>query len=205
MLKHRKLIQILTLIIFATLMATGKIQLWMMIFLVGLFLSTFLGRFYCGYMCPINTTMEVIDGNAQKKKRKRIEAPNWMKNPFIRFGVLIFFLGIMAFVFKTGRKLPVLPILFFIGVVLTMFFEPSLFHRYICPSGTLFSIFSIKSKNGYKLKDSGCIQCGQCVRVCPGDAIAWEDKKKDPIINMKDCLVCGKCEEVCPKDVIEYM
>ena len=37
----------------------------MMIFLGSLLLSTFLGRFYCGYMCPINTVMEVIDEDAK--------------------------------------------------------------------------------------------------------------------------------------------
>ena len=205
MLKHRKLIQVLTLIIFAALMATGKIQLWMMIFLVGLFLSTFLGRFYCGYICPINTAMEVVDGNAAKNKRKRIKTPNWMKSSIVRITVLILFLGTMAFVFKTGKKLPVLPILFVLGLVLTIFFEPSLWHRYLCPFGTLLSMFSRKNKKGYRVEDEGCIQCGQCVRVCPGDAISWEDKKEDPIINMKDCLVCGKCQAVCPKDVIEYV
>ena len=205
MLKHRKLIQILTLIIFGVLMGIGKIQLWMMIFLVGLFLSTFLGRFYCGYICPINTAMEVVDGNAAKNKRKRIKTPNWMKSSIVRIGVLILFLGTMAFVFKTGKKLPVLPILFFLGVILTIFFEPSMWHKYLCPFGTLLSIFSRKNKKGYRIEEEGCIQCGQCVRACPGDAISWEDKKENPIINMKDCLVCGKCEKICPKDVIGYI
>lgn len=205
MLKHRKLIQILTLIIFGVLMGIGKIQLWMMIFLVGLFLSTFLGRFYCGYMCPINTAMEIIDGNAAKNKRKRTKTPNWMKSSIVRMSVLILFLGTMAFVFKTGKKLPVLPILFFLGVILTIFFEPSMWHKYLCPFGTLLSIFSRKNKKGYRIEEEGCIQCGQCVRACPGDAISWEDKKENPIINMKDCLVCGKCEKICPKDVIGYI
>lgn len=205
MLKHRKLIQILTLILFVVLISIGKMQLWMMIFLAGLLLSTFMGRFYCGYICPINTAMKVIDGNAAKKKRKRIKTPNWMKSSIIRISVLILFLGTMAFVFKTGKKLHVLPILFFLGVILTIFFEPSLWHKYLCPFGILLSIFSRKNKKGYRLHDEGCIKCGKCVGVCPADAIFWEDKKKDPIINMKDCLVCGKCEDLCPKEVIEYI
>ena len=203
--KHRKLIQIITLIIFATLILIGKMQLWMMIFLAGLLLSTFMGRFYCGYICPINTAMEVIDDNAAKKKRKRIKTPDWIKSPIIRTIVLVLFLGTMALVFKTGKKLPVLPILFGLGVILTIFFEPSMWHKYLCPFGTLLSVFAKKNKKGYRVDDEGCIKCGQCVRVCPADAISWEDKEEDPIINMKDCLVCGKCEEVCPKDVIDYI
>lgn len=203
MLKYRKWIQILTLILFSFLMITGKVQLWMVIFLVSLFLSTFLGRFYCGYICPINTVMEVIDDDASKKKRKRIKTPGWMKNNFVRGVLLVLFLGTMIFVFKTGKKLPVLPILLTLGVVLTIFFEPSLWHRYLCPFGTLLSIFSSKNKKGYRIGDEGCIRCGICVKVCPSDAIAWDDKEKDPIIIKKECIVCGKCSNDCPKKIIK--
>lgn len=202
MFKNRKNIQGLTLILFIALIAIGKMQLWMMIFLVSLLLSTIKGRIYCGYICPINTAMEVIDDNAAKKKRKRMKTPNWMKSPILRFLTLGLFLGTMVIVFKTGKKLPVLPVLFGLGVVLTIFFEPSLWHRYLCPYGTLLSIFSSKNKNGYKIADEGCIQCGICVKVCPADAISWDNKEKDPIINMKDCLVCGKCSNKCPKKII---
>ncbi len=203
--KNRKLIQAVALIGFLALIALGKMQLWMMIFLVGLLLSSFMGRFYCGYICPINTAMEVIDANASRKKRKRLKTPDWIKSPIIRAAILVLFLATMGFVFKTGKKLPILPILFILGIVLTIFFEPSLWHKYLCPFGSLLSIFSRKNKKGFKIEDKGCIQCGQCVRVCPGDAISWEDKKKDPTINMSDCLVCGQCEKICPKDVIEYV
>lgn len=203
--KYRKQIQLLTLIVFIGLIVIGKMQLWMIIFLAGLLLSTFMGRFYCGYICPINTAMEVIDDKARKNKRKRMKSPDWMKSPVIRGLILILFLGTMFIVFKTGKKLPVLPILFALGVLLTLFFEPSLWHKYLCPFGTLLSVFSRKNKKGYKVDEESCIQCGQCVRVCPADAISWENKKENPIIEKKDCLVCGQCEKICPKDAIEYM
>lgn len=203
MLKHRKWIQLIALILFSFLMITGKVQLWMVIFIVSLFLSTFLGRFYCGYICPINTVMEVIDDDTSKKKRSRIKTPAWMKNNIGRVVMLVLFLGTMIFVFKTGKRLPVLPILFILGVVLTIFFEPSLWHRYLCPFGTLLSIFSSKNKNGYTIGDEGCIRCGMCAKVCPSDAITWDDKEKDPIIIKKECIVCGMCSKACPKKIIK--
>lgn len=204
MAKYRKWIQWVTLLVFGVLIFTGKVQVWMVVFVGGLLISTFKGRLYCGYLCPINTVMEVIDDNAEKKKRKRLKTPNWMKSKVVRGIALGMFLGTMVIVFKTGKKLPVLPALFLLGVLLTIVFEPSLWHRYLCPYGTLFSIFSRKNKVGYKVEDEGCIKCGICVRACPTDAISWENKKEDPVINKNECIVCGKCEKKCPQEVISY-
>lgn len=201
--KYRKTIQIISIVFFGLLMALEKIQIWMGVFLIGLLLSTFLGRLYCGYICPINTGMEVIDNNAKKNRRKRRETPKWMKSSWVRYGILGLFLGTMVIVFKTGKKLPVLPALFGIGIILTIFFQPELWHRYLCPYGTLLSIFSRLNKRGYAIKDEGCTQCGLCVRNCPSDAIIWENRKEDPIIIKNECLQCGKCKEVCRFDAIE--
>ena len=105
-------------------------------------------------------------------------------------------------VFNTGKKLPVLPALFGIGIVLTIFFQPELWHRYLCPYGTLLSIFSRFNKKHYKIEDEACIKCGLCVRTCPSDAIIWEGKTKSPFIVKNECLLCGKCKEACPTDSI---
>lgn len=202
--KYRKSIQIGSLILFGALTFIGKVQLWMGIFLVGLILSTFLGRFYCGYLCPINTSMEGIDNKRRKNKKKARKTPAWAKNKFVRYGMLLGFLGAMVFVFRTGKKLPVLPIFFFLGVSLTLVFEPSFWHRYLCPYGTLLSIFSKKSYRGFNIEE-GCIRCGICVRNCPSDAITWDNKLEDPEILKNECLVCGRCEELCPEETIDYI
>lgn len=204
MAKYRKWIQWIALLSFGFLIFKDRAQVWVILVVGGLLLSTFKGRLYCGYLCPINTVMEVIDNNAEKKKRKRLKTPNWMKSNLVRGMGLVIFLGTMVLVFRTGKKLPVLPALFLLGVLLTIIFEPSLWHRYLCPYGTLFSIFSRKNKTGYKVEDEGCIKCGICVRACPTDAIIWESKQLDPVINKSECIVCGKCEKKCPREVISY-
>ena len=48
--KLRKFVQVLSLVLFVGLIALGKMQLWMLIFGGSLLLSTFFGRFYCGYI-----------------------------------------------------------------------------------------------------------------------------------------------------------
>jgi len=202
-LKRRKVIQISTTILFIILVALGKVQLWMAIFGIGLLLSTYFGRFYCGYICPINTGMELIDSNADKNKRKRKSVPEIYKKVWIRYGILVLFLGTMIMVFKTGKKLPVLPLLFGLGIIITIFYRPEFWHKYLCPYGTLLSIFSKFGKRSYKVDNEDCIKCGKCVRTCPSDAILWEDKKDYPIIIQNECLLCGRCKEICPTDAIK--
>lgn len=200
--KKKKTVQIIALILFALLIVLGKIQLWMAIFGGSLILSTYFGRFYCGYICPINTGMELIDDNANKNKRKRKSVPGIFKNPIVRYGILALFLGTMVMVFKTGKKLPILPILFGLGIVITIFYKPEFWHRYLCPYGTLLSIFSRFNKKTYAVHNEECIKCGKCVGACPADAFIWENKKEYPVIIKNECLQCGRCVGVCPTDSI---
>lgn len=199
----RKIIQIIALIVFIVVIALGKMQMWMIVFGGSLLLSTYFGRFYCGYLCPINTGMEVIDNHADKKKRKRRETPKFFKYAVVRYGILIIFLALMAFVFITGKKLPILPILVVLGILLTIIYKPEFWHRYLCPYGTLLSIFSKFNRKTYKVHEDDCIKCGQCVRVCPADAYIWEDRKDFPFIIKNECLQCQKCVKVCPTKTIK--
>ena len=155
--KKRKIVQIITSILFILLIILGKVQIWMAIFAGILILSTYFGRFYCGYICPINTGMELIDDNANKKTKTRKAAPKSFKK-FIRYGILALFLGILVIVFNTGKQLPVLPILFGLGIIITIFYKPEFWHRYLCPYGTLLSIFSRFNKKTYAVSNEEIIK-----------------------------------------------
>ena len=48
-----------------------------------------------------------------------------------------------------------------------------------------------------------CIQCGDCILVCPVNAIQLIDKK--PVIDRSLCTVCGKCAAVCNAQAIEVL
>lgn len=45
-----------------------------------------------------------------------------------------------------------------------------------------------------------CTGCGQCVSVCPADAIMVQDAKA--IINQSLCRQCGICADECPVQAI---
>ncbi|MGB9678512.1 MAG: 4Fe-4S binding protein [Thermoanaerobacteraceae bacterium] len=51
-----------------------------------------------------------------------------------------------------------------------------------------------------KVDDSLCIGCGNCVRVCPFNAIKIEDGIA--YINPEKCRDCGRCIDICPVGAI---
>ncbi len=49
----------------------------------------------------------------------------------------------------------------------------------------------------------GCLGFGDCMRVCPFDAIKMVDGL--PRIDVDKCVACGKCIAACPRGIIELM
>lgn len=198
------MVQSVFLLAFISLLLLGKVQLWMMVFLGSVAAAFFFGRFYCGWLCPINTIIEVMDTSYKSLGITRKPVPKLIKSPFVKYGMLFLFLSTMIFVLKTGHKLPVLPILLALGVVASLIFVPAMWHRYLCPYGTLLSLAGRTSKYGYSVAKKDCIKCGICKGVCPGEAIKMQDNKVFPQINSMLCLQCAECVSACPKQVISY-
>src|SRR5690554_94556 len=63
----QKVTQLVFLLFFIYLIFIGKIQLWMLLFLVGLVTSALFSRYYCGWICPINTGMRMISTFKEKR------------------------------------------------------------------------------------------------------------------------------------------
>lgn len=194
--------QIVFLVLFTVLVATGKMQLWMAVFGVGVLLSIFLGRLYCGWACPINTVMRAVSWIKKKLKIKSFNTPKLFKKQWIRYVVPGLFVASFVFVMVSGKKLPVLPGLLAIGVVLTFFFPEEFWHRYLCPYGTILSLVSSKSRCSVCIDDEACINCRVCKSVCPAEAIEHEDGKYT--IKKKDCLICLECQRKCSVSAITY-
>ena len=65
------------LLFFVSLLRMGRMQLWMMVILATVLLAAGLGRFYCGWICPINTLMGLVEGLARKMGWKGRPVPGW--------------------------------------------------------------------------------------------------------------------------------
>ena len=199
----QKIVQAIFLVLFAVLIMAGKMQLWVGIFALSVLLAIFFGRFYCGWLCPINTLMKATTWVKKKLKIGSLKIPQLLTHPFFRYAFLALFLLTFAFVMKTGHKLPVLPSLLIMGIGLTLFFPEELWHRYLCPYGTILHFSGARSQKALVVNPELCNSCGRCSKVCSGGAI-WRSSDKKYHIDRGLCLLCLDCVAVCPQGAISY-
>ncbi|MBN2875047.1 MAG: 4Fe-4S binding protein [Spirochaetales bacterium] len=195
--------QVLFLALFALLVAKGRIQMWLAVFGAGALLSVVFSRFYCGWICPMNTLFKPIDWLYRKLGIKRARTPLFIKKPVFRYAILIAFVGSMLLTRKLGMELPLLAYVTALAVFITLFYEEALWHNHLCPYGTILNLTSRKAVKSEKIDEAGCIACGRCRTVCPTHAIDITPEKKMRI-RTADCITCHACEAVCPVGVISY-
>jgi electron transfer flavoprotein alpha subunit len=53
-----------------------------------------------------------------------------------------------------------------------------------------------------KIITEKCVRCGLCVKACPFGALAQNERKEIPVIDLMKCTLCGACVESCKFDAI---
>ncbi len=170
--------------------------------LVGIGLVLFVGRTFCGHLCPVGSVQEL----AWNVPGRKIDIKKTQYLEGLRLGIfvaivagalysinLIDYTGIYEFFSLT---LSVGFVVFLLFLVLAVFmYRPVC--RGICPFGLLFSIpahFSL-----YRLRRTrNCINCRKCEKACPAH-VAERDASK------RECYLCARCTAVCPVNgALEY-
>jgi len=65
-----------------------------------------------------------------------------------------------------------------------------------CPAGVCNALLT------FTIDEEICIQCGQCARACPANAITGERKVNPFVIDQETCIHCGACRNICPVGAI---
>ena len=58
---------------------------------------------------------------------------------------------------------------------------------------------------GYKKCPFGCLGLGDCMTVCPENAISIDEEKNIAIFNHSKCIGCDLCTKECPNSLIEVV
>lgn len=198
-------IRLLFLAIFFFLLASGKSMLWLGLFAISLVVALIFGRFYCGYVCPINTLMIATEHLAKKLNLQTKSMPKWLNNAYLPWIFLI--LSITAIIISQKLlhiKLPIMLIWLVIGLAVTLRFQQAVFHNHLCPFGILQRTFGRLARLSKKVDADSCIGCKLCENVCPAEAIAVDIQSKKAVINSALCHQCTNCRQICPKDAVHY-
>lgn len=191
--------------LFILFMVLGKPMLWLLLFAVGLVLTPWLGRVYCGWACPMNTVMTPISMIMKKTGRKQKDAPGWLKNGVVAWASLI--LSVMLTIAGRQilkRNIPVLLIWLAIAVIMTFFYQTSVFHKWLCPFGAPLKIAGRFARMSRHVDAAACKAHGNCVRACPSAAIAIHAMDGVAAIDPSICHQCLNCSSVCPEHAIHY-
>lgn len=208
------IVELIMLVLFVALFVSKRIQLWMILFAASVLLTTLFGRFYCGWICPIRTVQRPLTWLKKKLHWPSRPGPAFLRRPVVRWGILAVFILLLVMVQVRGRQLPVLPALLGLGVLTSLVFSEGLWHRWLCPYGTILSLPARLSRQHLTIRQSACISCGQCAKVCPALAVEVsrpagsdqrpDQKKRNYQIRREDCLLCLDCQRICPTKTIRY-
>lgn len=200
----RQVFQVVFLGVFLALMILGKAQIWMALIFISIALASLFGRFYCGWMCPINTLIRPTQWISKKLNCNKKQVPNLFKSKklkYIAFALFLIGLSYTIYTITQGRKFPLPLIIIPIALIITFFINENTWHTYLCPWGTLLSFTSRFSK--YRIQASQCLGCSLCKTSCPADAVIV-DKNHGTFSSPTDCLLCFKCIEKCPSNIMKY-
>lgn len=164
----------------------------------------FLGRFFCGYVCPIGAFQDFFKYLGNKLQIKEIKLPSWKHfhleaiKYFIMVLVLVFsILGLgniispfspwvgylnlfMGFTIKTGT-------IVLLAIAVLSLFIRRIFCRLFCPLGAFQALLSVIGPSRLE-RDQNCNGCTYCLKNCP----VYIEKPREKEIS-PECIRCMEC------------
>ena len=183
--------------------------------------SIFLGRSFCGWICPLGTLQEIFNVIGKKIFKKKREIPRhidrWLK--YLKYVMLVFTIWVTwvygELVIKSfdpwssylsilglggGGELIYVGIIILIALLLLSMVYNRFFCKYLCPLGAFLGIVSLISLVKIRRNENTCINCGVCNMVCPVGIDVMHQKTT----GNAECIKCQLCTLSCPiKDTLE--
>ncbi|MBQ9268240.1 MAG: 4Fe-4S binding protein [Oscillospiraceae bacterium] len=175
-----------------------------------------LGRFICGFLCPMGLLQDVAHGIRQKAKVEGVAMTDKMYAALtpVKWMMVFLLLGLSFLGGNFCNFCPVVavsPILagiqtslyfsgfFMIFVLIGSFFKRRFFCL-ICPLGVLLGLLHRITPFRIKKDCTACTECGACYEACPmGIRQIYTEREKTDVTDM-NCILCGECVRKCPED-----
>jgi ferredoxin-type protein NapH len=182
-------------------------------------LSVLLGRVFCGWICPMNTLLELVDRGRRWLGLLEIRERDVRFSKRTKYLVLAVALGLVAvsgvpflamayppavisrelhlFVFGTGIGIGVYVVLAI--CLFELFVSRRWWCRYVCPGGGLYSLLGRIRLIRVQRNVDNCIRCGECVTTCQFDL--------RPMLVSEtgmECTNCAACIRVCDSNALAF-
>ncbi len=194
-----------------------------LMFTAFFFASLFLGRGWCGWLCPGAGLQEALFRANNKPARGG-------KADWVKWGIWIPWIGIIAMVavgvggyividplymMENGISVvdPMNYVIYYSVLTLIVVLALSTGRRGFCHYSCWMSPFMIigrKISNVLRLpalrlrtETDKCTDCGRCTVECPM-SLDVAKLAKSGSMEHAECVLCGTCADVCPRNVIRY-
>lgn len=183
--------------------------------LIPIVLSLFFGRFFCSWVCPVNSLLELVHALIKKTGHKALNL-KILTNPNLRYlllaiGLILPFFGYTLFPYILpyailGRWFYYLSIgvlflpglTFLLTLLLFDLIQKGFWCSYLCPTGALLSLTGRKRLVKIKHEEASCRErCSLCKQVC-----RWNANPKTRQIT--NCTNCGLCVQKCPGKALQF-
>lgn len=174
--------------------------------------SLWLGRAFCGWLCPVGFLQDLL---ARLTGKKKVRVGKSAHGLFTKLKYLVFFATLCLAVLGLGaiymHFCPVLALSYpaaiawssalIIITLLLALVVSRFFCRYLCPLGALLGLgylwgrqVHIKQAKVERNLET-CIDCRLCSRFCPMQI----DVAEAETVDTPECILCNTCVEQCPK------
>lgn len=198
---------------------------WIPILMV-LGIGVLVGRFFCGWICPIGLLQDLL----HKIPSKKISLPrpfNWIKYPVLIVTVFLvawFIGGDSPYFFcnfcPTAGVMVVLPAAISGNDYLKLFEQPMKFVftlamilgavaisrpfcKILCPVGALVALTNKIMPWKLHLESKSCIHCRKCEKHCPMDLPVMKHQDES-VSRDAECILCHECQGICPVHTIKH-
>ncbi|NTV14683.1 MAG: 4Fe-4S binding protein [Desulfobulbaceae bacterium] len=189
------------------------------IFIAALLLALLFRKGFCGWICPVGFSSQLVERLARKLKLLW-RPPEWLDYQLLSLKYLL--LAFFAWLILAKMDLAAIEafssapynlvvdarmLLFFLApsattlwvlglLVLASFFLRNFWCRYLCPYGALLGILAWGGPLRLSRDQQSCIHCRKCEKVCPGSIRVAEQAQ----VTSPECLGCLECLAACPVD-----